>query len=199
MILTWRDLFIDTVRMPEKAAAAVMSVHIARRDIWLGVIAVAALNALFGSLLNAISPAPPPDADVFPMLNVAPFPKAMIIAGLLILLSHVLTWVGRAMGGSGQIDDMLKLMVWMQLVAMVLQAANLLILLALPLVGTLLVLAIVFIMLRVLLTFIKVGHGFDSLGTAGLVLFASFIGMIIGLSVLLVMIGAGNIGVTPSV
>jgi len=94
---------------------------------------------------------------------------------------------------------MLKLMVWMQLVAMVLQAANLVLLLAVPVLGSLLVIVIVVIMLRVLLSFIMVGHGFDTLGNAALVLFASFIGLIIGISLLLVLIGAGNIGVQASV
>ncbi|MEP4195912.1 MAG: Yip1 family protein [Aliishimia sp.] len=199
MTLTWRDLGVKTVQDPAQAAQLVMSVPMVRRDIWLGVIAVACLNALFSSLLTAMSPVTTQEAQALPLLAVSPLPKALIIAGLLVLLSHVLTWVGRAMGGSGQIDDMLKLMVWMQLVAMVLQALNLVILIAVPLIGSILVMAIVIIMFRILLNFIKVGHGFTTMGNAALVLFASFIGMIVGISVLLVLSGVGNLGVVPSV
>lgn len=176
-----------------------MSLAVSRRDIWLSVIAVAALNAVFSAALSLLSPAPPETANGIPLLNVGPIAQALIVGGLLVLLAHILTWVGRAMGGNGSIDDMLKLMVWMQFVAMVLQAANLLVLLAIPVLGSLLVIVIVVIMLRVLLSFIMVAHGFDGLGNAALVLFASFIGMIVGISLLLVLIGAGNIGVQTSV
>ncbi len=194
MTPTWKDLFIETVRDPETAGRSVMGIDMSRRDIWLSVIAVAALNAVFSTLLGLLSPAPPPDAQAMPVISLSPLPQALLIGGLLVLLAHVLTWVGRMFGGTGQIDDLLKLMVWMQVVAMVLQAANLLILLALPLLGSLLVIAIVVIMLRVLVTFVKVGHGFQSMGNAALVLFASFIGMVVGISLLLVLIGAGNFG-----
>lgn len=199
MTLTWRDLFVETVRAPDQAATTVMALPLSRRDIWLAVIAVAALNAVFGGLIDLIAPTPPEAAEAFPMLVVSPLAQALIIGGLLVLLAHVLTWVGRVMGGQGSIDDMMKLMVWMQFVAMALQAANLVILLALPPLGSLLVLVIVIVMLRVLLGFIKTGHGFETMGNAALVLFASFIGMILGLSFLLVLIGAGQLGVIPSV
>jgi hypothetical protein len=194
MTLTWKDLFLDTVRDPEAAGRAVMEIAMSRRDVWLAVIAVAALNAVFSTLLGLLSPAPPPDAQSVPVISLSPLPQALLIGGLLVLLAHVLTWVGRMFGGTGQIDDMLKLMIWMQVVAMVLQAANLVILLALPLLGGFLVIVIVVIMLRVLISFVKVGHGFDGLLKASLVLFASFIGMVIGLSLFLALIGVGNLG-----
>lgn len=201
MTLTWKHLLIDTVRDPESAGRAIMATTISRRDIWLSVAAVAALNAVFSGILGMLSPAPPPDAQAMPMIALSPLPQALLIGGLLVLLAHVLTWVGRMriFGGTGQIDDMLKLMVWMQLVAMVLQAANLVVLLAMPLLGSLLVVVIVLIMLRVLLSFVNVGHGFDSMGKAGLVLIASFFGLILGLSLFLMLIGVGNLGVQTGV
>lgn len=201
MTLTWRDLLIDTVRDPESAGRAVMAVSMSRRDIWLSVAAVAALNAVFSGLLGMLSPAPPPDAQAMPVIALSPLPQALLIGGLLVLLAHVLTWVGRMrlFGGTGQIDDLLKLMVWMQLVAMVLQAVNLVVLLAMPVVGSILVVVIVMVMLRVLASFVKVGHGFDSMGAAALVLVASFIGMVVGLSLFLMLIGVGNLGVQTGV
>lgn len=197
--MMWRDLLVQTVQAPEDAARAVMRIAMERRDIWVAVAAVACLNAIFSGILGALSPAPPPDAQTIPLISLAPMPQALMIGGLLVLLSHMLTWVGRYFGGTGQIDDMLKLMVWMQLVAMVLQVVNLAVLLVLPPLGGFLVIVIVLVMLRVLLSFVKVGHGFSSLGGAALVLLASLIGMVVGLSVLLALIGVGNLGVQTSV
>lgn len=199
MTLSWRSLVIDTVRDPQSAGRTVMAIDIARRDIWLSVAAVAALNAVFSGILGLISPPTPADAQAMPVIAMSPLPQALLIGGLLVLLAHVLTWVGRIFGGTGQIDDFMKLMVWMQLVAMVLQAGNLIVLLALPVLGSLLVIAIVVLMVRVLVSFVMVGHGFSSLGTAAMVLIGSFIGMVIGLSVLLILIGAGNLGVQTGV
>ena len=198
MTLTWRDLLIKTVRDPHAAGEAVMAIEINRRDIWLAVAAVAALNAVFSGVLGLLSPAAPQEAEAMPILVVSPLPQALLIAGLLVLLAYMLTWVGGRLGGSGNSLDFLKLMVWMQFAAMVLQAFNLVILLAVPVLGSLVVLAIVVVMLRVLVVFVQVGHDV-SLGNAVLILFATFVGMVLGLSFLLTLLGAGSFGVQTGV
>jgi len=89
MTLTWRDLLVETVRDPAEAGRMVMSVALPRRDIWLSVVAVAALNAVLSAIVGLVSPAPPEAADTFPMLAVGPFAQALIIGGLLVLLAHL--------------------------------------------------------------------------------------------------------------
>lgn len=199
MNVQWRELIVDTIRAPEEAGRRIMAVPLSRLEIWLAVVAVAALNAVFSGLIDMLSPPPPPEFQQMPILSLSPMAQALLIGGMLVLLAHMLTWVGRVLGGSGQIDDMLKLMIWMQFVAMVLQAANMVVLFAIPMLGAIFVLVILLVLLRVLICFVKVGHGFNSLGQSALVLIAGFIGMVVGLSLLLLLIGAGNLGVQASV
>lgn len=195
MTVTWQSLFVTTLRLPEEAANFILSLQLSRSELWLSVLAAAALNALITGLSIVLMPLP----AGWPNLFSNPLAYFVIVAGGLVLLGHVLTWSGRWIGGSGALDDLVKLMVWLQLVRVVLQAFGLVLVVAAPVLGALYGLATGLLSLWILLNFVKVGHSLESLGSAALVLFATFVGMIIGLSLLLSLIGVGSLGVVPVV
>ena len=195
MTQTWQTLLMTTLRTPDEAAEIIMDTPISRTEMWLSVLLAAALNALATGISLTLMPLP----EGWPSLFGNPMSYFVIIAGGLVLLGHILTWSGRWIGGTGALDDIIKLIVWLQLVRIVLQVVGLVIVIAAPLLGALYGLATGLLSLWILLHFVRAGHRLESLGTAALVLFATFVGLVIGLSLLLSLIGVGSLGVVPSV
>ena len=195
MSITWQDLFLQTLREPEASAKDILAIALQRSELWLAVVAAAAMNAVITGLSVTLVP-PPPGWPAF-MTN--PFVYFVMVAGGLVLFSHLLTWVGRAMGGEGTLDGILKLIVWLQFVRIVLASIGLVLMLAAPFLATIYGLITAVLTLWILITFIKAGHGLPSIGGAVLVLFVTLVGLVIGLALLLTLIGPGAIGVQPNV
>lgn len=195
MTLTWRDLFMTTLRNPAGAAQIVLSTNVSRTDIYLALIAGAALNTVLMGMTLLLFPLP----EAWPGFISHPLSYFVIASGGLILFAHLLTWSGRGMGGVGTLDDMLKLMIWLQFVRIALQLVGLVITIALPPLGGLYSLAVTGVSLWIVLNFIQVGHGLETLGKALVVLFITFVGLIVGLSLLLALLGGGMLGVSSNV
>lgn len=194
MTLTWKDLFLLTIRAPGEAAQLVLGTHMARRDIYMALIAGAALNAVITGLSLLIFPLP----AGWPGFIANPISYFVISAGGLALFAHIVTWSGRAMGGHGEVDDLMKLMVWLQYVRVVLQAGGLALSVAVPVLAGIYSLVVTGISLWIVLHFIQAGHRLAGLGNAAVVLFITFVGLIVSLSLLLAILG-GTLGVVPNV
>ncbi|THH38556.1 YIP1 family protein [Aliishimia ponticola] len=195
MSLTWSSLFVQTLRAPADAAQTVLAQDVAPRDVYQGLVAGAAMNAVLTGTMAALFPLPPE----WPAFLTSPFLYFMVMAGGLLLFVHVLTWSGRIVGGQGVLAGLLKLMVWLQFVRVALQAIGVLLLIALPPLGSLYYLVMTVLSLWIVLNFIKVGHGLSSIGGALLALFITFVGLIVALSMLLMLTGFGQMGVLPDV
>lgn len=196
MILTWRDLFSLTLRNPFEAAQMILSVQLDRRELYMALIAAAALNSVIMGLSTLIFPLP----QGWPSFIAHPLSYFVIAAGGLVLFSHVLTWCGRALGGTGVLDDLLKLMIWVQVVRVVLQAIGLVIAVSLTPLAAIYSLITTGLSLWIVLNSIQAGHRLPSIGNAAAVLFVSFVGLIVGLSLLLALLGGGAlVGVNPNV
>lgn len=195
MTLTWRELFLQTLREPAEAAEIVLSTPVARGTIYMALVAGSALNAVVTGVSLQIFPlsAQWPAFVSHPLVYFV-----MAVAGLLIF-AQIVTWAGRTMGGEGEVDDMLKLMIWLQFVRVALQAFGLVLTVLLPLLGGLYSIAMLALTLWIVLHFIKAGHRLSSLGAAALVLLVTMVGLMVGLSLLLALTGLGSLGVTPNV
>lgn len=195
MTLTWRDLFLQTLREPAAAAGVILDTPLARSTIYMALIAGAALNAVVTGISLQLFPLP----EQWPGFVSNPFTYFVIVAGGLLLFVQLLAWAGRALGGEGDIQDLLKLMVWLQFVRVALQAIGLVVTVLLPLLGGLYSIAMLALSLWIVLHFIKAGHRLSSLGGAALVLFITMVGLIVGLSLLLSLTGLGPMGGSPNV
>ena len=121
----------------------------------------------------------------------SPATSFLMSAGSLILFANIVTWAGRALGGQGGLEDMIKLIVWLQLVGLVLQSVGLTLMLILPLVAGLYWLFTVAISIWLVLAFIRAGHRFDGFGPAFAVLVISVVGIVFGLVLVTALVGAG--------
>lgn len=195
MTLMWRDLFLMTLRTPADAAEVILAQDIPRRELYMALVAGAALNTVITGLTLMISPLP----EGWPSFIGNPMTYFVLAVGGLLLFAHLLTWSGRALGGSGGLDEMLKLMIWVQYVRIVLQTVGVVLSIAVPVIAGLYSLVMTALSLWIVLHFISVGHRLAGLGRGAMVLFVTFVGLIVGLSLVLALLGGAGMGVNPNV
>lgn len=193
--VNWPQLALLTVRAPKEAAAIIMSWQLPRTELWMAAALVAILSTFMSTLSNALLPVPEPLAS---MVN-NPFTLVMIVAGGFVVTVHALFWTGRAMGGSEDMNDLLALLVWLQVLRAVAQAIILLSVLLVPALAGFLVLIVGIATIWIFLNFISVGLQLNSLMKAVFVLLAGAVAMSLGFSLLLSMIGVSALGVHANV
>ncbi len=186
-----KDMALLTVQDPATAAQRLMSLGIDRGTLWTAVFLTAVLDTLLHSATNFLVSGPSPLPGLFDVPAVYFF----VVGGGLVLSIVTLFWAGRAFGGQGSMEDIMIVIVWLQFMSVLVQAAALILLLTIPALSVILVLAATFVGLWILVHFVDQAHRFFSLGKTVGVLLAAFVGMVIGVSILLSKIGVGTTGV----
>lgn len=192
MNLTANDiaqLLWATIVKPADTARVILRMQPPREALWLGVALVTVLSVLLVGLLEALLPAPLGDAAAN---AISPLAYAAILAGSLVATVFALQVTGRALGGAGNFDDMLTLVVWLQFLLIALQAVEIVFVLVIPVLGMLLALASIAIMFWCLVHFVNVLHGFDSLGKAALTVVLGFFGLGLAIALVLIVMSAGS-------
>lgn len=165
----WRDLVMITVTDPAAAGRRLIDLDVPRSALWLGFLIAPVLNTilLFGpSLLFG-------QRVMLPGFLAAPLPYAVFAVGGLAASITAIFWTGRIMGGSGRIEDVAAVTIWLQLVRDLAQAILLVLQVLFPLVAVLLALAVTFYSIFILLHFINAAHRLGSLGrSAGVLIMA---------------------------
>ena len=195
MILSWRDLALLTVRDPDQAAQILMAMRLPRDVLWTGLFLVAVLNTLvvvsFSLVMSTTSEGPG--------LAVTPFVSFAVAVASIVAMVYVLHYVGRGLGGDGQLPDMMVLMVWLQGLQVLAQALIAVVSLAVPAVTGFLVLIFVIAGLHISVQFVKKVHGFENAWKAAGVLLASVLALTLVLTVLISLFGGPNVGATGNV
>lgn len=187
----WRDLAVLSVRNPAQAARDLMAMGLPRDTLWTALALVAVLNTILFSLSRVIAPGPSP----FPAILNSPIVYFLLVVVGLVLTIYALFWVGRGLGGKGSLDDVMVLVIWLQVLRVVVQAATMVLLLTIPILSALLVLASAIIGMYMLVHFINQAHRLESNGRSIGVLIAAMVAIVLGLSLILSLIGAPMGGV----
>ncbi len=185
-----KDLALLTVQDPAEAARQLMAIQLDRGTLWTAVFLVAVLNTLLAGLNNVLMPNTTPIPGLFDVPAVYFF----FVGGGLVLTILTLFWVGRAFGGEGSMEDIMVVVVWLQFMRVLVQATALVLLLTIPMLSILLILVAALVGIWILVHFVDQAHRFGSLGKAAGVLIAAFVGMVVGVSILLSMIGVSAVG-----
>lgn len=185
-----KDLVIQTLRDPAQAAARLMAIQASREVLWTALFLVAVLNTLIYTLTNLLVPTQSP----LPVAFESPLFFLVIVAGGLVLTVHALYWTGRALGGRGELGDMLVLMIWLQALRVGVQAITLVLLLISPVIAALVAVAAAFVGIWILVHFINAAHYLGSIPRAAGVLVAAILALALGLSFILSLIGATFLG-----
>jgi hypothetical protein len=151
----------ETFRAPRVTLAEFLALAPSREARILAAAAVVVLSALIGHLANIMFPIPV--ATPFTWATSSPL-RLLLIQGLMIVYtSAALIGVGRLFGSKARFDDALLLVVWVEFILLLLQAAQLVLMLLFPLVATLAGLASVALFFWLLTQVVAVLHGFKSL------------------------------------
>lgn len=156
-----------------------------RSTLWSAIVLVSVLSALSIELTFRITPMP--SGQVVPASAMT---FALIIGSFMTMLVFAIYYIGQMLGGAGTFSHVLLSTVWFQMIAILLQLAQIVTVLVLPgLLGIVTLIAFGF-MVYIWLNLIDTVHGFGSLIKALATLFIAFIGIAVGLAILLTLIGA---------
>ena len=174
-----------SVRDPSEAARQLTARQFERSTLWMALLLVSILSVLLLALSNLLFPVAMPEG-VVPM---TPLTYGIVVAASLVMMVFALHWTGRMMGGKGAFDQTMVIVIWLQVVALFVQLAQIVAMAILPALSGLVSLAGVFVLLWCLINFINVVQGFDSLVKSAVTFFVGLIGIGFGLAIILMMIG----------
>lgn len=186
MEMVWRS-----ITSPREGAAEVLALGLPMSAIWLSMALVSIISAMLTQLADLFNTSGEP---AFAMLFNAPFAFVLVQFVSLVGFSAALNWIGRAMGGTGRFPEAAILMVWLQFILICVQVAQIVALLIMPFFGALIFLGSLCLALWLLVNFVAVLHGIQSLLHALVMSVASTFAL--GF-VLFILLGILGIGVMP--
>jgi hypothetical protein len=134
-----------------------------------------------------------------PQIVFSPLFAFVFLAGALVITVHVLYWIGAAIGGDGELDDMLSVLVWLQTMRVFAQVILLVLMLALPTLAGLFGLAVAVLSIWILVHFVNEATGLGSIFKTVGVLLSAMVGIILGLSFILTITGLASVGIDANV
>lgn len=174
-----------TVLAPREAARQIMALQLPASIGWLAMTLAVVLSALLSVISSYLSPYEVEPA--FAALFSSPLRLALLQGMLLLMSLALIMGLGRAFGGKGRFSDALALMAWLEAVLILLQAAQMVLLLISPQIAVLLGLLSFAIFLWVLAVFIAELHGFASgMKVLGVIILSFFV-----LSFVMALFGVG--------
>lgn len=155
-----KALMVVTLRDPAQAVAWLRGLNLPMGARWMALAVAVCLSAAMASLASWLFPVP---VDT-PMSGVIgqPMVLAVIQFGAVALAAAVMAGAGQMMGGRGSFADALLLAAWIEFMLLVVQSAQVVLMLIFPAVATVLGLAAVALFLWLTVQFTKALHGFDS-------------------------------------
>ena len=196
----WAQLALDTLRDPKGTAHRIMGWNLDRATLYTALFAVAAVNAVLASAPVVLSPDGLDGATraALPILAMLERPLTFfaLVAGTLVVMIQALFWAGRAMGGQGEMSEMMALIIWLQALRAAAQVVILALGLAAPLLAGLAALGLQLVAFWLFLHFLSAAMRFDSLFRAFGLLIAVATGLFLGLMLILTLMGvsAGGLG-----
>ncbi|WP_375227722.1 YIP1 family protein [Roseobacter sp. S98] len=192
---TWPALALLTLRDPKAASDVLLSTRLPRQVLWIAVALISVANTILSYASHLLLPVPAPlDAIV-----TNPFVYFTLVAGGFVVMVHALFWTGRMLGGTDNMNDVLQLLIWLQVLRTAAQIVVIALLLTVPAIATLFLLFVGIATLWIFLNFLNIGLQLNSLWHAVGVLIAGSAAMVLGLSLLLSLIGVSAMGVPANV
>ena len=125
----WGALALLTVRDPAEAARQVMAMDLPRQVLWLALIVVSLLNTILLFTPAVVAGLP----VLLPGMLANPVPYFVMVSVGLVVMIHVLHWIGLKMGGTGTLGDVAAVLIWMQALRVAVQAVSLVLQFVFPL------------------------------------------------------------------
>lgn len=191
MTLNLKDLVIESVTAPRTVAERLMALPLRAEVLGILLALVAIVNTVFYSLSISLfeTQTGVSTGMNLPILYLALLSAAMVIGAL------VLRWVGQVLGGRATLPQILVLVIWLQALRAVVQAGLLVIMALVPGLANLVAIGAGLLGLWIMVNFVDVAQGWNSLGKSFLVLVLTGLGFVLGLSFFMLLIGATAVGI----
>lgn len=185
--LCWQGL-----TSPREGAHAVLALGVPRAALWplagLVAVTVAVLMLIQGAILGPTEVPIGDDGSLQP-LQVEPLFLAAMVYLFIVAYAWALAAVGRRLGGTGTFEEALVLVVFLQIIMVGFQLAELAALLVVPPIASVIAIGGFFVGIWLNLQFVDVLHGFGSLMKSFMLMIAVSAGFAIGLMFLITLIG----------
>ena len=178
-------LFGDTIRDPAAVASRIKGLRLPHQAGWI-VLAVATISVVL--LLHIERLLPGSTAQVVGFGG-TPILDTVILGALSVMMVFVFYMMGRSMGGDGSFGATLALMAWFQVFVLVLVVAQVVAAIFLPVLAGVIAIGSLIVQVFVLIHFLNVLHGFDSLLKSAGLMIVSVFGLGFGLAIIVVIIG----------
>ncbi len=172
---------------PAETARKVIAMRLEPAPMWMAMVLIAVLNVLFVAVIQFVSPVPiamPDDA-----ISLSPFAFTAVIGLSLVVMVLMIFYIGRLLGGEGDLQATLALMVWFNSVNLTLTVGQILLILINPFVSAMYNLVSLGALIWCIVNFVNVLHGFQSLLKSSFVLALSLIATGVPAGVALVLLG----------
>lgn len=186
-------LALRTIMQPRDAAEEIIALRPNRSTLWSALCLAVVLNTIAYQFSLVMSP----PSMALPLLFSSPFVFALLIGFGLVLSVYSVTYMGRFIGGSAILENVMALLIWLQFMRFAVQLAAVVLVPLVPGLAGLLVLFSTLYGMWILMQFVDIAHGFDNLFSSFGTLFLSGIAMMLGLAILLSIFGIQNMGIGP--
>ena len=183
----WLQLAIDSITRPREAARRILAMNLSAELVLMAGIAATcmAMVLAFASVLVTPGPVDPISAALISR----PLATAAAQFVIMIIVTLVTSFAGRLFGGHGTFLGALKLIVWLNMLMVAVQAVQIVAMLVFPPLAAILALATLFWALWAFTAFVSVLHGFTNpMFVLGGVLLTSLV-LFFALAMLLAMLG----------
>ncbi|SHH76979.1 YIP1 family protein [Marivita hallyeonensis] len=178
-------LAINTVTAPRDVARLLLAMNLPKQALWLAFALVVVLNTLMFSLSLLTTPS---NDLIGPVLG-SPMVFGVMLAVSVAALIFAVTLCGRPLGGRATYAQIAVLVIWLQALRAVMQAAVVLIGPASLFLSGVVISAASVLGIWIFVNFIDVAHEMGSLLKAGLILLLAVVGMMLGLSMIFSLLG----------
>lgn len=177
----WQTI-LATLRDPDAVAAQLLSLKLAPKAVWhlFALTIIASVMMFYGTELFL----PTGLGQIIP-----PFTLVVMMTANLSVLSFAMLGTGRAMEGTARLDQMVLVLSWMQVMLIALQVPQSILGMMFPSLAGVFSMMVVFYALWLTVRFVKVAHGFETLGRAIATVVMAFAGITLGMVVLMSLLG----------
>jgi hypothetical protein len=183
-----------TLRRPRDSAREILGMDLPETVRWIA-FALVAVGSAIGTHLS-IAVLPPDQRVILEQMFASPIRTALLQGGIWLVITLLITALGRMRGGQGRFGDALLLVAWLLFILLCVQALQVLLGLVLPPLADLVGLVGLVLLLWLLTNFVAALHGFASLWSVFFGLVFGAIGLFLGAAILLaIFVGAPAPGV----
>ncbi|MCC5973324.1 MAG: hypothetical protein JJT81_04650 [Rubellimicrobium sp.] len=184
-------LLWQSVVDPSAAGRWLIALDLPRAVLWQALVLVTVLSVLLVALTQGALPSGPAGGAAGGPVILSPFSYGIILGASLAVLALGLFVTGLGMGGMGEFNGALVLVIWIEVMAMAARTIVVLVSLVLPMTGGLATLAAVGLLGWVLLNFTNVLHEFGSLWKSAITLVFAVIGISLAITLMVTILGLG--------